>query len=684
MLIKSIKLENIRSYTLQEIEFPEGSVMLSGDIGSGKSTILLAIEFALFGIKRKHLSGAALLRNGKNQGSVELKFIIEDKEVIIKRFLKRGKSSIDQISGYTIINGMKKEGTAVELKARIVELLGYPRELVSKSKDMVYRYTVYTPQEEMKQILAEDKDVRMDILRRVFGIDKYKRIRENTMVLTRELKDMRKEVEASIYDLEDKKKYKTEKQEEIKRLLEKIEEIIPELERIKNKVILKKQEVMNFEEKIKEVYRLRKELEVKIYSIKTKKEQRERNKTRIEQNEKSISTLIESIKGKEVTDTAKKIKEKKEDIFAQEKKLREAVGIISALKARQNHSKEIKNKILSIDKCPLCEQHVSKEHKKDIGLREDANIIENEKKLKDYNFEMTSIENKIKLLKKELDVLIEKEKEAVLITQRKKMIEEKENAIKEIKEINEKLRLEIIEAETMSEKLEKQIEEFKDIDNQFSLLKAEIEDKEKQARSLEIKKAGYDAEKKSIERNIEIITKEIEEKENKKKRIAYVAELQNWVENGFINMMGVIEKHVMANVYGEFNELFRKWFELLIEDEAINVRLDDSFAPIVIQNGYEIDIAHLSGGERTAAALAYRLALNKVVNDLMSGIKTKDIIMLDEPTDGFSSEQLDRVRDVLYEIKAKQTIIVSHENKIESFVDNVIKINKSEHESALI
>ena len=84
MIIKYVKLENIRSYINQTIEFPEGSVLLSGDIGSGKSTILLAMEFALFGIMRS-LPGNSLLRNGKTKGSVELKFNIEDKEIIIKR-----------------------------------------------------------------------------------------------------------------------------------------------------------------------------------------------------------------------------------------------------------------------------------------------------------------------------------------------------------------------------------------------------------------------------------------------------------------------------------------------------------------------------------------------------------------------------------------------------------------------
>ena len=53
--------------------------------------------------------------------------------------------------------------------------------------------------------------------------------------------------------------------------------------------------------------------------------------------------------------------------------------------------------------------------------------------------------------------------------------------------------------------------------------------------------------------------------------------------------------------------------------------------------------------------------------------------MLDEPTDGFSSEQLDKIRVVLEQLNIKQIIIVSHESKIESFVDNVIRINKNEH-----
>ena len=57
------------------------------------------------------------------------------------------------------------------------------------------------------------------------------------------------------------------------------------------------------------------------------------------------------------------------------------------------------------------------------------------------------------------------------------------------------------------------------------------------------------------------------------------------------------------------------------------------------------------------------------------------LIILDEPTDGFSSQQLDKVRDVLEKLNLGQTIIVSHEQKIESFAQNVIRVSKREHVS---
>ena len=59
-------------------------------------------------------------------------------------------------------------------------------------------------------------------------------------------------------------------------------------------------------------------------------------------------------------------------------------------------------------------------------------------------------------------------------------------------------------------------------------------------------------------------------------------------------------------------------------------------------------------------------------------------MILDEPTDGFSANQLEKVRDVLEQLGLPQIIIVSHEQKIESFVESVIKVAKEQHVSHVL
>ena len=158
-------------------------------------------------------------------------------------------------------------------------------------------------------------------------------------------------------------------------------------------------------------------------------------------------------------------------------------------------------------------------------------------------------------------------------------------------------------------------------------------------------------------------------------------DLYRWLDGFFMPLMYTIEKHVMIHIHNLFNQLFQEWFDILIEDDQITARIDDTFSPLIEQNGYDVSFRNLSGGEKTSAALAYRLALNRVINDVVHQIKTKDLLILDEPTDGFSSQQLDKVRDVLEKLNLRQTVIVSHESKIESFVEHVIMVRKEGHVS---
>jgi len=687
MLLKTIKLENIRSYLNQVVSFPNGSVLLSGDVGSGKSSILLAVEFALFGVRRKHLTGNSLLRHGKNQGSVELAFDIDGKDIIVKRILKRGKKDIQQDSGYIVINGIKKQGTAIELKTEILNIIGYPRELITKSKNLVYRYTVYTPQEEMKQILTEEDDERLDTLRKVFGIDRYKRIRENSTVFIRELKSKVKEGNVRIEDLEIRKNNRDNKKNQILELDKRLKELDPKLDDVEICLDKRKEELKQIEDKIKEQINIKKSLELYDVELRNRLEQREQNKKREEEFEKQIILLREELKGKtdvNIDRLREEIRENEKRIENENKKILEFKNKINEFEIRKRNSSEIKAKILSINKCPTCEQEVSKEHKESVLTRENDIIKKCNIKGEEINKEINGIERGLQIYNQELNENKKKEQEFSVVKFKIDNLKEKEKMKNDLSLMQEKIKEEIGKINTKKMELNKRIIEDKEIEDGSSKLRQEIDSLMQEETNLKVSKAKFEREKEVINQDLVLLEKEISEKLLIKKKISYLSELQNWFERFFIRLMSTIEKQVMLNIYHEFNELFQSWFGMLMGEENISARLDEEFTPIIEQNGYETDINHLSGGEKTACALAYRLALNKVINDLMKGIKTKDLIILDEPTDGFSSEQLDKVRDVLEQIGINQTIIVSHESKIESFVDNVIRINKNEHASEVI
>ncbi|MBU1988315.1 MAG: SMC family ATPase, partial [Nanoarchaeota archaeon] len=191
----------------------------------------------------------------------------------------------------------------------------------------------------------------------------------------------------------------------------------------------------------------------------------------------------------------------------------------------------------------------------------------------------------------------------------------------------------------------------------------------------EIKVAELKKEIEFFSRQLEELSKKIKQAEDISKKLDYLNELENWLSKKFAVVISYIEKNVMTKLQSKFSKLFAEWFSMLVSD-SFNIGIRDDFTPVIEQQDYEIDYAYLSGGERTAIALAYRLALNQVINSMMSKINTKDIVILDEPTDGFSDQQLDKMRDVLQELNVRQLIIVSHEQKIESFVENVIRFKK--------
>jgi len=682
MQIRSLKLQNIRSYKSQNIEFPKGSVLLSGDIGAGKSTILLAIEFALFGVRKPALTGATLLRKGSLEGSVELKFNLNKKTVIIKRVIKKAKNDIKQTAGYIVIENVKNDLTPVELKAKILELLGYPQDLLTKHKDIIYRYTVYTPQEEMKAILFEDNDIRLNTLRKVFGIDKYKQIRENCSVYIRELRARKQRLNGMIFDLDDKVKQKKQKMLDLAAVDQQLRKTRPQLSGLKSYVKACRDALLSLEQMISDTNELKKKILLLDAGLKATIDERSRNKTEIERLSNEIDILTKETLNLKNIDVSDKVRQLELKISSEETEFSQAQLNLNEFKIKENASLDLQNNVSNLDVCPVCKQKVTKEHKHTIKDSELEKLDKLKSQIKEDILVEDALSSLIAKHKMELSELRELEKTQIVVITQKKNLEEKKENLTKLQKRMEESKLEIGKIN------EKKIEIAKSIDKDLELVyRQRRDDFEKlldDEKDMELQVHGYDKTREALFKEISLLESDITIRLKSKEEIKSINLLENWLNEYFINLMTTMERHVMSQLYSEFNESFIEWFSALISDEGINSRLDDQFAPVIEQNGYETELINLSGGEKTSIALAYRLALNKVINDYISHIKTRDIIILDEPTDGFSDEQLNRVRDVLENLNISQIIIVSHEPKVESFVDSIIRIEKSEHVSSAV
>jgi len=412
MIFKKIRLKNIRSYKEEEIIFPEGAVLLAGDVGSGKSSVFLALEYALFGLQPGQ-RGSALLSNGEDYGEVSLEMDVDGANVIIERGLKRSSKSISQDFAAITINGARFESSVTEVKSKILELLNYPIDFIRKN-NLVYKYTVYTPQEEMKQIIIENVDVRLDVLRHVFGIDKYKRIQENIQRLSTMIREESRILQAESASIDSRRNELDSSLKFIKILESKIIDKEKEIKSSKSEIELKEKELESLQKLVQERESFKTEIEKSSLMVRNKNEQI----SRFVKDLKEIEEILNSSKSSDV-------KRNIESLMGEISKIRSTIDILekdyfnissksSSLDMLKQSEISKKNKIFQLDHCPTCLQDVPETHKHNIMNATESSIksIDNNKQV--LLIEIQKVESEIKKHKEKVK-LLEQERIAIEI-----------------------------------------------------------------------------------------------------------------------------------------------------------------------------------------------------------------------------------------------------------------------------
>jgi len=411
--LKSIELKNFRSWKHLIYPFKDGVTLLEGKIGTGKSSIILAIKYALQG-NIEGLRKSDLVREGQDDLLVKLDMLIEDRNVTILRKKSGIQLFIDSIPYHFKHNSLLDN---IKNRTKFAFLFGF-----SSFLDL-------RPNERKKYI--ENLLPDMEFLRKT--VDDY-------------LFKMEKNVEFKIGKInlslwEDHLKFLTENLEVIKNEIKDTKVKLRKAMKEKKKEITKKYNLDDIETKIEELKLQKQEIESKLSNLNEEKLKKSKDldsivvfekrhdfiKNKIKELKKNLKNLEISIKfekckwcGQEIKDL-KFIQEKKDEL---ESEIKEQIVILKDLgkKLSKLSSESIKNEIRNLDEL------IKSNEKMKYEIQLQINDLQAE-----LNFYKAEMENKQKIF----DVIEIYKKQLRDLNERKEQIEkeiEKTERIYKIKQ----------------------------------------------------------------------------------------------------------------------------------------------------------------------------------------------------------------------------------------------------------
>ncbi len=799
MILESIELENIRSYKNTEISFPRGITLFEGDNGSGKTSVLMGIEFALFGLGSQ--KPEALLAKKSETGSVLLKFSAYDKSYVIKRVLNRRTGSIHQDAkkSYLSEDGVKEPLSPSELKQRILNILKFNEPTDPRAVSRIFRYAVFTPQEEMKQILS-DSAKRLEIIRRAFGVEVYKTASENAKMLAQSINSTMSKFSERFSGLDALESRIDESKKQISKttlLIAKLKTAQKENETarknedsrskelhnnsvqkarldtreadLKHNISAKKSGLNTINAEIRTMEGELKGANDRIEKFALPKKPTTKTLSHIEGEIKKFRKLHDEInvavaRLNSVSDDQKLLEDElgtskntdPDSLEAEKNRLEKSLagisgdleekrgiyqGVHNAIIRGQANLDGLQNDVKKIaglgSKCPVCRNEITPDHRKKLDGELDGKITKAEQALKKEKAEREKIQSEIhtmdaqiteysselKSLERVIPRIREYAKKSGEIASLKSRIKtlEAQNRIKDApasktdspteyltelkdalvsynnsqamyselqdKQKRAKAGLErhqglLLDTEAEISREEKALSDTQEKIKEFPSLNAEIKSCESRLRKIQQKIADDASSLAAHGENLKNEKQRLSE-DNKgaldaKKWLAHYSKYRNcrdWIKEFFIPTVDKIEKQTLLSIHQQFNMTYCKWYNILIDDPTKESRIDENFTPIIEQDGYMQEINHMSGGERTSIALAYRLTLNLLMRQETESLES-NLLILDEPTDGFSKAQLSKIRSVLDGLSSEQIILVSHEKELEAYVDNMFHVSK--------
>ena len=223
MLIRQVRLQNIKSYTDQTVEFHEGVNFISGINGAGKSTIIEAIGYALFDCN-PYPNIKDLIHYGAKSGTITINFCAnDDRDYQVVR--KIGTSTLWAVFDLETGGEIDLHG-ARDVREWLKESMGVDRDVYL---DQLFQDVVGVPQGTFVGPFLETQSVRKKKFDTILKVEQFREAYNNTArvvsSLTRNLNEKDTELRVLAEQVRDYDTVKTE----ITALKSKVSELVLKL-----------------------------------------------------------------------------------------------------------------------------------------------------------------------------------------------------------------------------------------------------------------------------------------------------------------------------------------------------------------------------------------------------------------------------------------------------------------------
>jgi len=687
-LITSIELGDFLSHSDTKLEFENGVTVFVGDNGAGKSSMIDAITFALFG-QHTRKSNKGLIKRGSNQGFAKIGFSINGKQYEAVR-------KIDSKGGlaakFSEIIGDDRIEIAAGERKQFGESMTHEVEKTIGLDFEKLKIASIVQQGELNSIInAKPKEFK-ELLNAIIGIDKLDVASESMKTVNKEFREKIREkigyddtdIENLSQDLEIYQKEIKEAKPEKNQLESKQEKLQNEVDDLRKKVEVEAPKI----DKINQLELRKKEL------VEYAKEALREIQHEINENESKIrdckGCFEHAVLKEDLESKIQKVEQAIEDTL---KKIQELTNQTASLKEKQLLASKLQ---LKDNKCPVCDSHVEK-----------LNPLFQEEHLKQ---EMISIKEKIISKERERDIYNQKRKEFseklqnardAEATLRAYSINNKEELMKIQEDVEVKRQniqkiplssngnlLEISQIDSHAKmifenisKLEMETSGFNE--QEFTSLKILINEKQMILSQIDQQIGGISEKISKGEEQINIIEKAVVELKIVKEYVTNLNEIQTNIFSRDGPVATSLRSWALNTISAKASE-----YLTLLNTKIQRIMLSEKTRDISIacySKTEVLELESLSGGEKVSVALALRLGMASLL-----GASNLNLMILDEPTTHFDAERkkslvgvLSQLSDISNSETRMQFLIITHDAEIfeDSTVEHIYRFESSEQGS---